>query len=419
MQNGPKNINVFMHTISLDNIEESFADQVQYVDLFKLQLDEYSQRALLMAGSDDYIILNSYPERDYLNFLLQMGMGSANILVPQNSEGPLSSKVIRDNKLIDTLKGLNSENGRVILQPYISTEIEWEIAAKINGTISGSDPGITKKTNSKIYFREMLRELGIPATQCAIADNNNVVKVAGDAMERHKEIVVKGDLSCGGSAVWAIRNNGDFNKFRNQALRRKDNNAYLVEKMYELKTSPNIQVEIFADRINEVAITDQELDNGLNHHGNSYPSRSGKIEKIQEYSGKISRKLQLLGYRGLIGMDFIETTDGGLFPLEINARANTSSFAIKAIQKMLPTTYHKKRFRIIISLQVGGNITFRKLKNLIKEENIFNKKSGCGILPYNVGCLEWGKFDALVVADTDDDVRRLLDVLHNLFPLAN
>lgn len=412
MENRRENINVFLHTISLGNIEENFAAQVENVELFKLQLNEYSQRALLLADKDDYIVLNSCPEQGYLDYLMGMGIGTSNILVPKDGNGLLSNKILGDDKLLNILKGLKKENERVILQPYISTEIEWEISEKINAIVNGAAPEVTKEINKKSYLRGLLQELNIPLTECVMANYESVVQIAEELRKKHTKIVVKGDISYGGSAVWKISNDDDFKIFHSQILTRKNNDQYLVEKMYDIDVSPNVQYEITTGRIGELAITDQILDDKLNHHGNVFPPKTKGLKTIREYSKKICERLQQFGYIGSLGIDFIVTADGEVFPVEMNGRANTSTFAVKVIQKMFPKSHTKKHFRSINDLKTEESTTYSELEGLIGKQNLFNKNTGSGIFPYNVGCLRWGKFDAIVISDTYEDVQRLLNHLY-------
>ncbi len=393
---------LFIHTIAIENVKTVFQYSVDDISLFLKQLDEYPQRALLMASENDYILLNSYPEQSYLDYLKTIGLGTELLLVPKGSSGSLSKKLMNDLYILNKLK-----KEQIEIHPYISTASNWDIAEEINSTVFGSTDELTKKANSKIFLREILQTLSITSTQCEITDTNSVIQKALALIEKFDRIIIRGDNSCGGSAIWKIADRHEIEILEKVLENRQDNTHYLIEEMYPVSSSPNVQYEISDKSLNRLLITDQLLDADLNHFGNRYPYETDQKEIIIEYSDKISLHLQKLGYRGFLGIDFIITDKNQVFPIEINARANTSSYAIKAMEKLFPKKYRDKFFLIKNGVSVDKKIDFDELKNILGRKNIFYKDQG--ILPYNTGCLKWGKFDALIIGNSHQQTERILE----------
>lgn len=398
--------NLFIHTIAIENIKTVFKYSVDDISLFLKQLDEYPQRALLMTAENDYILLNRYPEQSYLDYLKNIGLGTDKILVPKGSSGSLSKKLLND---LDILGKLRKE--QIQIHPYISTTANWDIAKEINGTVFGSTDKLTRKANSKIFLRKILKTLSIPATQCEIASKNSVIPKSLELIEKFDRIIIRGDNSCGGSAIWRISHRHEIENLKEVFANRQDNTHYLIEKMYPVSSSPNIQYEISDKNLNRLLVTDQLLDTDLNHFGNRYPSDTNQKETVTKYSDKICLHLQKLGYRGFLGIDFIVTDKNQVFPIEINARANTSSYAVKAMKKLFPEKYRDKFFLIKNGISVNKKIDFDELKNIIGTKNIFYKDQG--VLPYNTGCLKWGKFDALIIGDSRWETDQMLQNMNN------
>lgn len=174
--------------------------------------------------------------------------------------------------------------------------------------------------------------------------------------------------------------------------------------MYDVISSPNIQYQIAPNAIQALGITEQLLDDKLEYHGNCYPlSTTIQLEKIQQDSYCICEQLQSQGYRGILGMDFIETREGKLYIVDINGRANASSFGLNVIRKLFPDSYQTKYFSILTHINIGKNVTFAELIDKLGKKTLFDKQKGQGILPYNTGCLQWGIFSAIVIANTQQE----------------
>jgi len=399
------NINIFLHSLAPSALKLTAKNRVDDVALFQLQLNQSAERALLLAESKDYIILNHYPDKDYLDYLTDMDIGTRKILIPTNQGLSLSENVLGDEQLLKLLKTLGTQ---IVLHPYISTETEEKIAKVIGATVNGSPSDLTAKVNSKIYIPTLLQALALPIPEYEIANTVTVINTAKKFINQYDKIIVIGNHSYGGLAIWAITNEKTFNTFKFDISQIPLDEQFLVEKMYDVVCSPNIQFQIYPDAIETLGITDQILDDKLTYHGNQYPLSTKQLDKIRQDSFRICEKLQLEGYRGLLGIDFIETIEEKIFAVDINGRANSSTFGLKVIRKLFPDSYAKKHFKILSHISIDKKANFVELIDLLGKENIFDKQTGRGIFPYNTGFLQWGKFSAIVIANTWEEVNQFL-----------
>ncbi|HAI68846.1 MAG TPA: hypothetical protein DCM38_05330, partial [Gammaproteobacteria bacterium] len=58
--------------------------------------------------------------------------------------------------------------------------------------------------------------------------------------------------------------------------------------------------------------------------------------------------------------------------------------------------------------------TFTELTDILGQYNLFDPQTKQGILPYNTGFLQWGKFSAIIIANTQAESERLQRFLKRL-----
>jgi hypothetical protein len=409
-----KTINVFIHNLHPSTLKLS-AVSCDDSDCFKLQLHEYPERALLLVEPDDYIVLNHSPDQAYLDYLIDIGIGTRNLLIPSPSHQgeSLSEKVLKDKSLLAFLQRLGEDGNQVVLHPYMSTQLEAKIAHQIKGTVNGPPPELSLKVNSKIYLPTLLHELALPVPEYEIVNSMKVVETAKKFIAQYEQIIIIGNHTYGGLAVWPIRNQAELNAFTINLSQCNTEELFLVEKMYDVLCSPNIQYLISESAIQALGMSDQILDQGMKHHGNTYPSSATQLETLWHNSRRLCEALQTQGYRGLLGLDFIETTEGKVFAVDINGRANASSFGLYVLRKLFPDSYPEKHLIMLTHINIGKPATFTELRDILGH-NLFDLQTRQGILPYNTGFLQWGKFSAIIIANTQQESERLHRFLKRL-----
>ncbi|MEK8018431.1 MAG: ATP-grasp domain-containing protein [Candidatus Parabeggiatoa sp.] len=406
-----KTINVFIHNLHPSTLKLSAVSRDES-DGFKLQLHEYPERAFLLVEPDDYIILNHPPDQAYLDYLIDIGIGTRNLLIPSSQGESLSEKVLKDKSLLAFLQQLGEQGNQVVLHPYMSTQLEAKIALKIKGTVNGPPPELSLKVNSKIYLPTLLHELALPVPEYEIVNSMKVLETAKKFIAQYDKIIVIGNHTYGGLAVWPIRNQAELNALIINLSQCNTEELFLIEKRYDVLCSPNIQYLITQSAIQELGLSDQILDQAMKHHGNTYPSSATQLEILWRDSRRLCEALQAQGYRGLLGIDFIETTEGQVFAVDINGRANASSFGLYVLRKLFPDSYPEKHLIMLTHINIGKPVTFTELTEILGQKNLFDQRQG--ILPYNTGLLQWGKFSAIIIANTQAESERLQRLLKRL-----
>jgi hypothetical protein len=389
--------NVFIHSLENSMLKVTAGNSVTLS-----QLNKYPERALLLAKRNDFIILEHIPDKNYLNYLIKIGIGTRNILIPNANGNSLSEKVRNDKKLLKFLQSLNG----VVLHPYMSTKAEQQIAKLIHATVNGSVPNFTFKVNNKLFLLSFIEKIGLKLPEYEIANIQNVVEIAKQFQKKYSNIIIIGEHSYAGLAVWAIKTPKDFENFQTIIKNCQTQTRFIIEKLYEVAYSPNIQYQINASTIKLLGITDQILDANLEHHGNRYPSLATQIKKIKINANQIANELRKKGYRGLLGIDFIETIDGKIFAVDINGRVNASTFGLKINNQ-------QKHFITLTHLNITQKVNFNKLKQIIGKNNLFDRQTGTGILPYNIGFLELGHFSAIIIGNTEKECQQYLAYIKN------
>ncbi len=407
---------IFIHSVLFKELDPSYISTTLHAEK---RLLDYSQRAVLLASKNDYVILNRPLDSNYRDYLSELGLGAEQHIVPEVLEGSLIERTLADDKLITSLQRL-CLNKSAIISPYLSGAAERDFADRVGATLLAPNEALTKVVNSKVWFRNELIRLNLPTTEGVVATRLTVFDCVAHRYKEQGQVVVRGDKSCGGSSVWAIKDDVSWRAFEQAVSHHGINSLYLVEKMYAVQLSPNVQFEIGIDAIYDFGLTEQIIAPDLSHRGNVYPVTSSCVTEVMQMSREISVSLKRAGYLGLIGIDFIVLDDGQVIPIEINARTNTSTFGLAVIERVFGRKKMKKHFKIFNKVKFLEAFSFNHLKELLesKKSLLFTLEKGHGVFPYNVGCLDWGECDLMVIGDSWDHLERLERELNSRFSLA-
>lgn len=422
---------IFVHGItSLGRIAE--------LDATLPGFEMYPERALVFARSDDLVCVLGRVDNQYLQFLssLEIGPRDGNVIVASEdiheNRGANLSDVLGDNyDALLTIRRLIKRNKKIVLNPYITSQCEFKLAAVLETVLNrkvhllGGKPDIVDYSNYKHNVKTKALELAV-----TVPEGDTIELQLGEdrkpldltpiqvAINRHipkpDRVVVKGSHGFSGSSVIIVEDNPEsIQKALSKIAERTDNNIYLVEVMLNSVVSPNIlmHLEPGNGKVLCVGITDQLLNDNLMHEGNIYPSKAKTLKNMINSAQRMSQWLQSEGYCGSVGFDFVEHLNpetGGFehFLAEINPRTNAAAYP-----KSLMEHLNKKQE------QNGGPHIEAFLSTNIKTKAssfaelsawyghlFFNPKTGKGLVPYNTGCLEHGKFTLAVFGKSSKEV---------------
>jgi hypothetical protein len=414
---------IFAHDVSqLKNLTE--------VSATVLGVEEYDQRALILARPRDLVCVAREVDDQYLRFLsdLEIGPSKGHVIVGSKGRQETSRKsllelLISNYEVLLTIGKLVKERDRIELNAFMASPKQFQLAATLEAVtgkrvhVFAGDPAIVDYADAKHNVRAQAVQLGIPVSEGDVVEielredgkplDLTPVLVAIDRhIRRTGRVIIKGSYGASGSSTVIVEANSKSTK---EALRkiaeRTDNRVYLVEVMLEVIASTNILMHVEPDSgsILCVSVTDQRLSEALVHEGNLYPSRAKTIKAMIGSAWKMSKWLQSEGYCGLVGFDFAEylnreTGEFQHFLCEINPRINAAAYP-KALMEHLNMRQERKgqsRIEVFLSSNLRTSATsFAELNDLCGHL-FFNSETGRGVVPYNTGCLEYGKFSLAV-----------------------
>lgn len=433
---GPGVTQIFAHAIT--SIENR-----AYLAAMSPGSKRYSERALLIARKNDVVCVADDVDGDYLEFLRDLGIGpdTGNIVVASESGCPdthpsLPVSLMNDCRALQRILGLIGQSKKIALNPFIASQKEFELAAALGKAlgrrvrVSGGNSEIVDFANRKHNIRAKAIELGVPvaggeAVELRLRKSGRPADlcllkeaILGCARQSGRAIV-RGSNSVSGSAITVVEDDPDSVQ---SALRKiggqSDNRFYLVETMFDVITSPNVlmHIEPGSGGISCVGVTDQKLDKDLAHEGNLYPSGAKTLAGMIASARRLSEWLQKEGYTGMAGFDFgeyISPETGGhkYFLAEVNARINGAAYPRFLTEYLNRIQEQNGRPYVEAFLSSKAETQARSFAELKESygRSFFNPETGKGLVPYNTGRLEYGKFNFAVFGESGGEVTKMYE----------
>lgn len=218
----------------------------------------------------------------------------------------------------DLLKDINEPLEIMAHDPKIVSQCQLPPNSKI---ICQNSKELIELLNNKIKTRKLMQNL-VPMLEYTyvLGKEFNYDKLS----PKNKTLVVQHPIGSGGAKTFlCTKENSE--ELKNKLL---SDETYTISTYLENNTPYNIhciiskdQIEVFPPSMQELDITDK-----IEYIGSFYDIEIPKNikEKFITYTAKICHKLQELGYRGVLGIDFI--SDGKeLYFIEINPRFQGST----------------------------------------------------------------------------------------------
>lgn len=197
-------------------------------------------------------------------------------------------------------------------------------------TICLNDKYILDLLSNKIYTRYWFGNY-VPVIPSILLDSKSIsfTDLSCKLLEKEAYIVQKNNSS-GGFGTFLVSKNNNILNF----LKKSYNELFIISPYIRKCISVNINAIIYEKATFLFPPSIQIIENNedrLLYHGADYKAAQKLSEKIQiklkEYSNIILQHIQILGYRGIIGLDFIIKNDTIYFQ-EVNPRYQASSFLI-------------------------------------------------------------------------------------------
>ncbi len=404
--------------------------------------DRFPWRALLLARARDIVCVNYLPEEEHLRFLAELGLGCEreNIVVACRGDDSDAGKALPERLLgnpaaFERLVELaRRAEGDLRLQPHLAARKEFELAGaleKASGRkvhVLGGDAELVLRAYLKHTVRAKAVELGVPVApgevvELQVREDGTPADLAPvrRALERHARrtgrAIVRGTCGTSGSSCLVAEGSEEGIGRTLEALAaRSDNSIYLVEEMFEILTSPNIQIFVDPDArtVRCVSAADQRLDGELGYRGNAFPSRAETLPEMIEAALEVGRWLAGEGFTGLAGYDFVEYRDPATgrprqVLSELNPRINGASYAAVLMERFNERARQGRGAPVGVFLSAKFKLTPRSFADLRRRYGhlFFDPATGRGLVPYNIGWLEFGMFRAVFLGRTPEDVEAL------------
>lgn len=214
---------------------------------------------------------------------------------------------------------------------FYNPKIAYSLSAELQQNILClNEKYVLDLLNNKIYTRYWFGSY-VPVLPSILLDSRSISfdELNNKLTKAEAYIVQKNNSSGGFGTFFVSENNGmlDYvNKFYNE--------LFIISPYIQHSFSVNINALVYEEEISlfppSIQIVEKSK-NRLLYHGADYKAAQKlPIEirkKLRDYSYIILQHIQLLGYRGIIGIDFIVESNNVYFQ-EINPRYQASSFLI-------------------------------------------------------------------------------------------
>lgn len=199
------------------------------------------------------------------------------------------------------------------------------------------------------------------------------------------KFVIQAPIGAGGENTYLVENKEDIQK-----CNLNENIIYNISSYVE-NTPLNITMMVGEKNIINFPISAQLIkitNNKFKYYGgdfnvvSTFPKKD--IKKIFNLSYKICEKIKTIGYRGIIGIDYLYKMNGDIMFMEINPRFQSSSFLINIhLEKYYNTNiaeYHYNSTQGFILKEVKDLIINESFINCKINENFDNIKEDCKVL---------------------------------------
>lgn len=373
-------------------------------DAFRSALKRLSRRALLMAGPDDAVVVDGPVDGRYLDFLRGLGAAGATVLHPSVSGGiSLMDDALRTPGIVEFVRGWGGS-----VEPYIIGRGEEKLMQTAGRAPFTAAAEVVEILNDKVFFLRVMEDLGLPIVPNFVGDSN----ATADRLRKWRDgpVIVRGARSVGGSRVFIASNEAEREKIATK-IAKAGGGLYIVQSKVATRSSPNLQFYVTPDEVTLFGETLQLLTDGFRHTGNLFGGHIDETarDEIVNQGVALAKEAALLGYTGVLGVDFIVTMDGDVYAVEFNARSNTSTSAIWFMNRFFTGDP--------LVMADGAKGAFVRLPSSSRDRSagqwidlmgslVFDTARKSGIIPYDTGGAE---LTALIVGRDEEERARLVE----------
>lgn len=366
-----------------------------------------SRRSLLMAGRGDTVILDAPVDEGYRDLLSACGAGGKTIVAVSGDGASLADDVAADETARSLAAGWEGA-----IELYLPSPAEERLADAVGRPIASVPWPVADLLNDKVFFQRLLEDVGLASIPFFIG---NCDAVAARFRRDPAPTIVRAATSVGGSRVMIARNEGEKRAVTRILDKSGKDDLYLLQPLVTGVASPNVQLYVDEAGATLFACSAQQFDStGSAHLGNLFDRPAGALwDEVKRQAAVLAGEAGSLGWRGVLGIDFVVGDDGAVHPVEFNARHNTSTHAAWFLNRLV--TGDPLRMvpdgiggvtRIVGAPSGSAAAWLERLG-----EAAFDPSTKRGILPYDTGGEE---LTALVAGEDATDRERLIAVARRI-----
>ncbi len=372
--------------------------------IFKKTLKSYAERALLLCAPEDAIVLPEMPEEDYLEFLMDVGLGTREIIVCSEDKENFAQDILACEKTMEQLS--SKADGITPASFYIHLEEEREMAEKLGVERKTMHPDLTRMFNTLYFFIRMEEDLGVSSFRLGNVRSSRFREPTLKLLQKHGALFARGNESIGGSQAFIIKTEKDIEETVKVISRNRQITRYFISPYMEPAESWNVQYQLENERFSLLGASRQMLEKSA-HKGNRGGEKAPA--KIISSAQKIVERLSNMGGAGIMGIDVI-IYENEAYPVEVNARQNTSTPAISVFNKISGS---KKGICFeTFDINAGRNFNFASFIKLAGKKNLFDSSTCRGFLPYHFTASRFtGRIDVTAFANDSAELDGMVNRL--------
>lgn len=368
----------------------------------------------------------------YLNYWTTLMDNPEVINLTNNNPGEYLTKVILDDpKIIEAVRQKMDPKSKLMV--FFPTELEKKLADNLRIPLHGS-PHASSLYGTKSGIRSLASEAKIPMAPGFICSTLSQANEALDILgKQFDEVVIKHDLSASGYFSKRLHSNkiGDLKTHLKEIVGRDfidGEETVVIEGWLKSKASLCAHIEILEDEEPIVCAGWQQIidKDGISYMGGGPLMLSKKaFHSFYDQITKLAKILKNKGAIGSFGPDFIITDEDEtrLKPdssvlIELNARVPYTAFPleiIKQIKGKIGNGFLAKHIKL------SDRIDFKHLMDILLNEGLLITKKDTeskGIIPYNIGLLNWKMFDMVAMAGSWEETLQIVQKVDALFGRA-
>ncbi|MEO8328494.1 MAG: peptide ligase PGM1-related protein [Candidatus Nanopelagicales bacterium] len=301
------------------------------------------------------------------------------VSLSDNSFRPLTQKILERPRVVQRLRSALQGNGRDLMLPFVTSELEARLALELQIPVYGPDPGLASlgtKTGSRAVFTAA--GVALPVGVDGVRDERDLASAVEEIHTKTgaRKFIVKTDegVSGLGNAIVELSDGEDIKDFA-AAVRRLacedeelDSDSYLellskhggvVEEFLAADevTSPSVQLR--ASPLGEVEILsthDQILGgpNGQTYIGCRFPADPAYATALVEPSLAIGRELSSRGVFGRFAIDYVAAKNvkdsddqWRCSAVEINLRNGGTTHPALTLQALTDASYEPEQAQLV------------------------------------------------------------------------